>query len=673
MKKNYLLRINPSIEALAYKNTLSIFVNDRTIAFRGSDSAELYNRIKSVFSKPKRNLEIKKLDKKIFDLLPALIKADIILEVKPRKKIEIVNSGIIASALGKLISSNGTSFNLESNILICIPDTNDLSVQKKALKFLKPGWRLVTGFYRGTTVYITPLIANHNTNLLEMFFRFLSTEAGIGNLYLIEELSEKISTPQIKRPLDRAVAAWVAEDIYALLRNNVLETKTGRIYRGSFVRRDDISFVDAEIRISVSDTAQEKADALQKGFVGNGKTIARFDERKIGTEEYPIFAVHAEIARARMSYLEEKEGNDAWGTGITLSEARLAAFMEAIERYSSQSYSIKKYPLLNQDKLDGPILDHRQIITKGKLDSYNFRINDKERRRWHPINNHFTGKRHWASLELVRYPVLGNEAGYHALTPLTSSGVAAHFSFDAALRGACHELVERDAFLIAWLRKASLPLISHASLSARLKSRIEHLKEDGYEAIIADLTSDLAPTICVMLSNKHSDYHHSMGASSNDDVEHACWKALNEACLTINMPRKKPRNPQDVLKNLNGPGDHAELYADGTHDDLLDRFFGSNEIRNLSDIKKFPDNIISRIQKSGYEIYTADMTDEKIKKIAPSIHVIRAIVPGLVPIQFGPDWALSGSPRVQSLPELMGWKTQAADESDYERFPHPFP
>ena len=190
---------------------------------------------------------------------------------------------------------------------------------------------------------------------------------------------------------------------------------------------------------------------------------------------------------------------------------------------------------------------------------------------------------------------------------------------------------------------------------------------------IVDLSSDLAPVICVLISSNDGENRRSMGASSQDDVELCCWKALCEASLTIVMPRRKLRRPDEILRTLNGPGDHAELYATGEYDHLLDAFFGSTELHDLSDLAHFSGNILQRLQHAGSDVYVANIADPRTRKIAPSIHVIRAIIPDLVPIQFGPGWPRTGSPRIKTVPELMKWKPKAIDERDYQLFPHPFP
>jgi hypothetical protein len=39
---------------------------------------------------------------------------------------------------------------------------------------------------------------------------------------------------------------------------------------------------------------------------------------------------------------------------------------------------------------------------------------------------------------------------------------------------------------------------------------------------------------------------------------------------------------------------------------------------------------------------------------------------------FGRHWVRTGSVRIHTIPEQLGWPTEAKEDSEYQRFPHPF-
>ncbi|MBV8891330.1 MAG: hypothetical protein JO266_05035 [Acidobacteria bacterium] len=205
---------------------------------------------------------MRRLDKAVFKQLPGLMDANIILRQQPQAKLDFVDRGMVGDALRKLLPSGRIQIAAELNTLICILDSNDLAIHQRALKTLKRGWQLLAGCYRGTTVYVLPPITNRRTDLKQMFFRLLSTEAGVGNLFLAQELAGQIPAGGQKRRLGKDVARWVATDLVALLKNDALNKTVARIYRGSFVKRNDVSFLDPPLTVGVSETIEEKAEAF---------------------------------------------------------------------------------------------------------------------------------------------------------------------------------------------------------------------------------------------------------------------------------------------------------------------------------------------------------------------------------------------------------------------------
>ena len=496
---------------------------------------------------------------------------------------------------------------------------------------------------------------------------------GVGNLYLSEELSMEGQVALGANRVEEAVSSWVASDLHGLIARGMLDSHTARIYRGCFVRREDVSFDEQIWPLRTAQTVEDKVYALEKMFVGTGKVIARYSELIAGEDEALIYCVNADMARARVLYRVENEELNVWGTGQTRSVAKSRAFMEGLERYSISSYSMEDFLLSPRKELTGGVLEYSAFLGDGELDTCGKDLPTAKPRRWHPVKNFFSGKEYLAPLELVRYPVPDNSAGYYPPSQVTSSGVAAHLSYDAALKSACHELVERDAFLIAWLRKTTPPLVNLASLPSRLRKEVERMEGYGWQVRIIDLTADLAPVVSVLLSRESEFCRHSIGAASNDDLEEACLKAFEEAQINFSFFNAKPRPAADVLDTLCSPKDHMELYAGGEFDDLLLEFFGGGTSRDYGDIRSFSGTIMERIRDRGLDLFVADLGNKRIKSLAPEIFVLRAIVPGLVPIHFGKHWARTGSPRIKVIPELAGWRPKAFAESDYQRFAHPFP
>ena len=122
------------------------------------------------------------------------------------------------------------------------------------------------------------------------------------------------------------------------------------------------------------------------------------------------------------------------------------------------------------------------------------------------------------------------------------------------------ELIERDAFMVAWLGRLERPTVDPDSLPAALAARVRALRDIGVEVAIKDHTLDLAPVLYVHAQCKTRGFTR-VAAAASFDVEAALDSALSEAestiaaCLRTEAP--SAIGPDEVAT----PQDHANLYA----------------------------------------------------------------------------------------------------------------
>ncbi|MFY9288605.1 MAG: YcaO-like family protein [Alphaproteobacteria bacterium] len=667
---NPIYRLNPSLEALKYEDTLGVFAGDRTITLRGTDSLKLFERLQELFVVPRTAQDLQKLDEAIYEMLPRLIETCFLVEDRVPSA-ALHGSGPVMEQLKKVFTS--ATAQKEPAYLICIPDDKGLSVQKEALSQLKPGQALIAGIRRGSSVFILPPIYSSQDNMVQLFFRLLSTEPGVANSYLAQELLNDSAPEKTKSTISDAAASWIAADIMMLVKNNKFNKHIARIYRGTESVREDVTLTESSSDIKLEDTVEDKVSVLSKLVVGNGKLVGRYHQYVFGDAQYPIYMTYANVARVRVATANERDSYGAWGSGQSPEYSLLTAFMEGVERYSIEDYDLKDHPLCSRNSLDKPVLDRLAVTGYGKGDDILPDLPADAPRRWHTVKGLKDGKEYLVPLEQACYPLNAQEVGYQFVDMSTSSGVASHFSEMEAIKSACHELIERDAFLIAWLRGASPPLIELDSLPENIRNEVRFIESKGWEVRFIDLTTDLAPAISALVITPGGElFRYGMGAASHDDVGTACLKALREACVPLYFPRGKPRPPQEVLDKLNEPTDHVELYATGAYDDLILKLFGSDERRHFNDVRRFNGYIAERLQKK-FDVYIADLTTKRVKSLLPSVSVMRVIVPELVPLYFGKHWPRTGSRRIRTVPEATGWKVDPANKENYQRFPHPFP
>src|SRR5262249_41999222 len=72
-----------------------------------------------------------------------------------------------------------------------------------------------------------------------------------------------------------------------------------------------------------------------------------------------------------------------------------------------------------------------------------------------------------------------------------TTGLAAHASWDDACLAGLYEVLERDAFMIAWKCRLAGTRVRWDEVAAPLRRCVERSRERGYELVAVDLPTDL--------------------------------------------------------------------------------------------------------------------------------------------------------------------------------------
>jgi ribosomal protein S12 methylthiotransferase accessory factor len=223
-------------------------------------------------------------------------------------------------------------------------------------------------------------------------------------------------------------------------------------------------------------------------------------------------------------------------------------------------------------------------------------------------------------------------AGRH-YTAATSSGVAAHPSGENALELASLELIERDAAMCTWLGRAETPRVPMRYLPRRLQLRLRALEQMGFRVVVKNLTADLAPVFLVFAQHEERGYT-TIGTAAGFNIEatleHALMECESVAILRLSMDPPAPIEPRQV----SSPSDHSDLYAQRRYFRRAD-FLGAGARTTTLGAGRAAKSwkaLLGRLEEKRLRLITVDLTP---KKGARGRKVVRAIIPGLVPISFG--------------------------------------
>lgn len=252
-----------------------------------------------------------------------------------------------------------------------------------------------------------------------------------------------------------------------------------------------------------------------------------------------------------------------------------------------------------------------------------------------------------------------------AYTNVSTSGVAAWTDQEGALCRAAMELVERDAFLRAWIAQAPVPQMACNSLPGTALQRIKWLENAGYRVAVMQLASTLAPVFAVFLQSTARPFT-AITAAADLQAEVALTRALDEgegrAIQAAAFPAKPLRRTADVssLEDINrlyqSPRFYrrADFFAAGP---LCQRFgTGPRRCNDWAQVKK-------RLAQEKRRLLAFDLTPghASVNQGRTPLHVVRAVIPGLIPIWFQPGLEPAGLSAYQSSATSRTGRAARAD------------
>lgn len=278
--------------------------------------------------------------------------------------------------------------------------------------------------------------------------------------------------------------------------------------------------------------------------------------------------------------------------------------------------------------------------------------------------------------------------------PVVSSGTACHSCDATALLSGIFEVVERDSFMIAWTRKAVLPIIPMDAswIPESVRELSKFFSRVDCDLKLREMTTDLGiPTVLAVVENKSmSKPAICVGAATRFTLAEAatkaareayqtwCWMADEHLKLTDNFAasftKLKSRLEMSTHPILFG---HPEASAFAVH--LTSKT--EDTCRNNRVVKDFEgttpatpammlDACVTRLSGAGLNPYCVKLSPDELD--ISGLKVFRVIVPGLVPISVGHQSCCLAHPRIASVPEDCGWAAPPFDANAYPP-PHPFP
>jgi thiazole/oxazole-forming peptide maturase SagD family component len=305
-----------------------------------------------------------------------------------------------------------------------------------------------------------------------------------------------------------------------------------------------------------------------------------------------------------------------------------AAFLaraEAVERFGASSLAGHELTRARASQLDVPPIDPRLV---GAFSEAQYRshpdlrpYDEKDSLLW-VVGTTTDGHDRSVPAEFVFSP-FADEAWQSTIIGATTSGVAAHRTREQATVRAVLELVERDAFMYAWMQQLSRETIPVASMPDGLRRRFAALAGRGLEPHAVNLTLDSAPVVLVALAGARPL---ALGLGCRADRAGALRAAVDEAVSALAIAPLALSTAADVK----APLDHLRFYASDERIDRVSFLWSGREQIELAGLPDAPDPV-----GTVAKLFGAPIIVSLLPYARGEIRVVRALVPGLIPITFG--------------------------------------
>ncbi|MFD5115839.1 TOMM precursor leader peptide-binding protein [Streptomyces sp. NPDC058391] len=278
-----------------------------------------------------------------------------------------------------------------------------------------------------------------------------------------------------------------------------------------------------------------------------------------------------------------------------------------------------------------------------------------------------------------------------------SNGCAIGSCLEEAVLGGLLELIERDAFLVAWYGATPLTEIALDSIGDRtVRTMIERAGLQGYDVHAFDNRIDLAVPVVTGLAVRRDGGPgtFSFGAGASLDPAAALEGALSEVLTYIpHLPRQVEERRGELEAMAEDFGkvlhlkDHAQLYGLPRMAEHVRTYQEPAAVRPMAEVYRsweerdrprtgdLRDDVThcrDELVQAGHDVIVVDQTTPEQHRIG--LRTVSTIVPGLLPIDFG--WTRQRAPhlpRLRTAAHRAGLRGTELTEAEIRKVPHPFP
>lgn len=265
------------------------------------------------------------------------------------------------------------------------------------------------------------------------------------------------------------------------------------------------------------------------------------------------------------------------------------------------------------------------------------------------------------------------------------SGYACANTFEEAILGGVCEVVERDSFMVFWYNNLPVPAFDLSALeSQEARQTLDRYHSAPVRLHCSNITTDIGipAAVAVMTSRAPGWPAAVVSAAADLDPERAVVRALQELAANhlfirhhVESRSPMPQAPEQVMTME----DHGLFYCSPARLPALDVLLRPRsrvrprdlQTQTSEDVLEDIRYCVGRLAALDLEVIAVDLTAPDVGSLG--FKVVKVLIPGAQPIDFGMSWQHFGGRRIYDAPVRMGYRTRPTLASELNRFPHPFP
>lgn len=388
----------------------------------------------------------------------------------------------------------------------------------------------------------------------------------------------------------------------------------------------------------------------------------------------------------------------SFGRSFKMEGVEASALLEGLERYSGMKPR-KRKSIVHESYLDiaetsvNPedfILHKRDDIEEFGLSKYD----EKKAYNWVWAYS-WKNKQPVLIPEQVAYFDVNKDTSEKRFIYDTSNGVALGGSRQEAILYGLYELIERDAFLLAWFNKyRPVKIDIHSIKNEKILETIRLVEFNGYRLHLFDITTEnRVPAVWIVIENPNKDAkvrsYHAAGAHTNPykAIEGGLVEAITSMPIYENILPKE-RGRAELLNadysQVTRMEDHVLMYSVPESFEKLNYLFEDEKYMTIEELypewdeenhtdslTKTLTDILDRISNYHDEILMVDQTNDLIEDL--DLYCAKVIIPSMQNMYFGEQYKRLNTERIKTGAVLAGWRDTPIDEKDMNIVPHPFP